>query len=140
LVKPLLEGGGETRFHVRLMGTELVEILKQEGKDRFIGQLDLGGFESVWRESLLCSYTSKMPVVALDRVRMNNGFELEFEHLVLPLSHDGSDIDRIFGCFDFPRFSDEWLTRNLDEVHWAGPVQIEVPKRLVISQLDVPPQ
>ena len=138
MAKVVREDDDDHRFQISLMGTELVEVLKQDGKGRFIRELDLGGYEHAWRESILSAFKSKSPAVTMDRILMKSGLEINLEHLVLPLSDDGEHVDRIFGCFDFPHYTDEWISENLDQVDWANAVQIEVPKRLLITNLELP--
>lgn len=138
IVQALRQEHDDVRFRITLMGSELVEVLKQNGTGRFIRELDLGGFEHVWRDSILSTFNSGRPVVALDRLTMKSGLEIDLEHLVLPLSEDGKQVDRIFGCFDFPRRSDAWIKDNLEQVEWSDSIQVEVPKRLLITNLDIP--
>lgn len=138
MVRVVHHADGDVSFRITLMGTELVAILKQEGKDRFVRELKLGGFEKVWRESMLCCLEHKIPLVAIDSVNMSSGLLVEFEHLALPLSENGTDVDRIFGCFDFPRVGEEWIEANLDQVQWDPANTVDVPKRLLITNLTVP--
>ena len=129
---------GDHFFKISLMGTELVEILKQEGKDRYVRELDLGGFESSWRQSLLYALSTKAPTVAVDRVHMKTGLVVELEHLVMPLSDNDQDVDRFIGCLDFLGHDDAWIRERLDHVDWSTVIDLELPKRLVITNLNVP--
>ncbi len=139
IAKIVDRGAGDIGFQITLMGTELVYVFKQDFTGKLVRDIDLGGLEGVWRTSLLHAFEHRTPMVALDRVRLSNGTELDLEHLALPLADDHRTIDRMFGCFDFPRLNDDWLKQNAAQIDWSKKARVRVPKRLLISRLDVAP-
>lgn len=125
-------------FRFRLMGTELVTVLREEGTGRYIRELNLGGYEQTWRESALAAYRARCPIVAIDAIALKTGFSVEAEHLMLPLSEDGEQVDRLLGAIDFLGYTDDQLTRVFEQVDWADVDRVEVPKRLLITNLAMP--
>ena len=137
LVKVVDQGGDDIGFRISLMGTELVLVLKRDYTGQYVREMELGGLEAAWRTSLLQAWEHRTPMVALDRVQMANGTNLEFEHLALPLADDQGNVERFFGCFDFLRYNDDWINQNADQIDWSDRIKIRVPKRLLISHLDI---
>jgi len=126
------------RFKFRLMGTELVNVLKQDGTGAFVRDLDLGGWEKEWRACLMYAAEAKVPVVALDKVTHESGLLVNVEHLAMPLSEDGDTVDRVFGALDFLGFRETGVEQALSEVNWSQLENVEVPKRLIITNLALP--
>lgn len=48
------------------------------------------------------------------------------------------DVDRMFGCFDFPGLDDRQLMSKLSRLDWSTSVEVEVSKWLLITNLAVP--
>lgn len=125
-------------FRLRLMGTELVDVLREEGTGRYIRELNLGGYEVTWRESALAAYQARCPIVSVDSIELKSGFSVDAEHLMLPLSDDGQHVSRLLGAIDFLGYTDEEVARVFEQVDWADLDKVDVPKRLLITNLAVP--
>jgi hypothetical protein len=130
--------GGELHFRFRLMGTELVHVFKREGTGGYVRELELGGWEVEWRNSLVYAVETKVPVVAVDKIKLSNGRELEVEHLALPLSDDEVTVDRVIGAIDFLVLPESELKDVLAKLDWSATKHVDVPKRLMITNLALP--
>lgn len=129
------EGGVWFRF--RLMGTKLVENLKQEGTGRMLLDLQIGGWEVEWRKNLLQVTKMMLPVVDESTITTEAGLKLDIEHLALPLSEDGVTVDRVLGAIDFYNLSSETLAAALPALDWKAISNIELEKRIIISNLRI---
>lgn len=129
------EGGIWFRF--RLMGTKLVENLKQEGTDRMLLDLQIGGWEVEWRKNLLQVTKILLPVVDESTITTETGLKLDIEHLALPLSEDGVTVDRVLGAIDFYNMSAQNLAAALPALDWNAISTIELEKRIIISNLRI---
>ena len=126
-----------SRFKFRFMGTGLVEILKQEATGKFIVDLPLGGWEVEWRKTLMFVVETKRPTVAVDNFTLPNGLSLVLEHLALPLSDTGGEITHILGAIEFLGFDYDRIKSLSEKVDWDDIQKIEVPKRVVITNLSI---
>jgi len=119
------------------MGTKLVDIIKHEGTGQFTRELPLGGWEREWRKTLLYVMDNSRPAVALDILKLPNGLEMELEHLALPLSDDGKTVSHILGAIDFLGYDYQAISEKTKDILWSDIVDIEVPKRLIITNLAI---
>jgi len=103
----VLRGAGGDRFRVRLMGTGLVDRLKHECTGQFVRDLPLGGWEDDWRDALASVTQAGRPQISMDRARLPDGLCLTIEHVILPLSRDGTTIDEILGSMAFLGYEHE---------------------------------
>ncbi len=124
-------------FKFRLMGTTLVQNFRLEGSERILLDLQIGGWEEEWRRNLLTAVKMKMAVVDEATIRTESGMDLNIEHLALPMSEDGIKVDRVFGAIDFLTKSEYDLSVVLPQVSWSTINQIELEKRIIISNLRV---
>jgi hypothetical protein len=81
---------------------------------------------------------TKVPVVAVDKIKLSNGRELEVEHLALPLSDDEVTVDRVIGAIDFLVLPESELKDVLAKLDWSATKHVDVPKRLMITNLALP--
>jgi hypothetical protein len=137
-VVDVVEQDGETRFQFRLMGTGLTDILRQEGTGKFVRDLPLGGWENIFRETLLHAYGARRPAIAIDVLKHTNGLEISLEHMALPLADDGNEISHIVGAVDFLGYSQDDIATLGEKINWGQINEVEVPKRLLISNLAIP--
>ncbi len=126
-----------TWFRFRLMGTKLVENLKQEGTGKMLLDLQIGGWEVEWRKNLVHVINMKMPVVDESTITVESGLKLDIEHLALPLSEDGVTVSRIFGAIDFYGVDEKELSRSIQSLDWETISSIELEKRIIISNLRI---
>jgi len=126
-----------TWFRFRLMGTKLVENLKQEGTGKMLLDLQIGGWEVEWRKNLVHVLNMKMPVVDESTITVEEGVKLEIEHLAMPLSEDGETVSRILGAIDFYGQSERELSNNIRKLDWESIRSIELEKRIIISNLRI---
>jgi hypothetical protein len=124
-------------FRFRLMGTKLVENLKQEGTGKMLLDLQVGGWEVEWRKNLVYATQIKLPVVDESTIHTESGLRLDIEHLALPLSTDGINVDRVFGAIDFYNSSEKSLSVALPMLDWNAISSIELEKRIIISNLRI---
>jgi hypothetical protein len=124
-------------FRFRLMGTKLVESLKQEGTGKMLLDLQIGGWEVEWRKNLVHVISMKMPVVDESTITVSNGLKLDIEHLAMPISEDGVTVSRIFGAIDFCNASEQQLSASFKELDWKTISSIELEKRIIISNLRI---
>ena len=91
--------GPPYRFRFRLAGTGLVKEYGGELTGKFADEIDLDGKSG---ELILAEYEKAVrdahPIAAKWHYVKNDGRELQYEHLVLPLSSDGKNIDMLFGA------------------------------------------
>lgn len=126
-----------TWFKFRLMGTGLAESLKQDGTGKMLLDLQIGGWEEEWRRNLVSTTQAKLPVVDESTIKTESGLLLDIEHLALPLSEDGTNVDRIFGCIDFYGASEKELKKMIPELDWRKISSVELAKRIIISNLRI---
>ncbi|MEJ0028117.1 MAG: PAS domain-containing protein [Rhizomicrobium sp.] len=124
-------------FKFRLMGGNLVQNFKIEGSERILLDLQIGGWEEEWRKNLLCAVKMRMAVVDEATITTESGTTLNIEHLALPLSEDGIKVDRVLGAIDFLTKSEYDLSVVLPQVSWSTINQIELEKRIIISNLRI---
>ena len=124
-------------FRFRLMGTKLVETLKQEGTGRLLLDLQIGGWEVEWRKNLLQVAKSFLPVVDESTITTGTGAKLEIEHLALPLSEDGLTVDRVLGAIDLQDMGGMTLSDVLPSLNWNAISTIELEKRIIIASLRI---
>jgi hypothetical protein len=124
-------------FRFRLMGTKLVEHLKQEGTGRMLLDLQIGGWEVEWRKNLLQVTKMKLPVVDESTITTETGLKLDIEHLAMPLSEDGVTVDRVLGAIDFYNMSAQNLAEALPALDWNAISNFELEKRIIISNLRI---
>lgn len=124
-----------TWFKFRLMGTSLTERLQQDGTGKMLLDLQIGGWEEEWRRNLVYTVQMKLPVVDESTITTQNGVKLDVEHVALPLSEDGVNVDRIFGSIDFFSHSEDQLRAMLPEFDWKKISSVELAKRIIISNL-----
>lgn len=127
----------ETWFKFRLMGTSLAERLRQDGTGKMLLELQIGGWEEEWRRNLVYAVQMKLPVVDESTITTLNGTTLNIEHVALPLSEDGENVDRIFGSIDFLSHTEEQLVAMLPELDWKHISSVELGKRIIISNLRI---
>ena len=126
-----------TWFRFRLMGTKLVENLKQEGTGKMLLDLQIGGWEVEWRKNLVHVLNMKMPVVDESTITVESGVKLDVEHLALPLSEDGATVSRILGAIDFYGVDERKLSESIQSLDWETISSIELEKRIIISNLRI---
>jgi len=124
-------------FKFRLMGTALSDRLKQDATGMMLLDLQIGGWEEEWRKNLVYAVQMKMAVVDESTITTQNGIKLDIEHLALPLSEDGTKVDRIFGAIDFYKTSDEQMRSIIPDLDWKSISSVELAKRIIISSLRV---
>jgi hypothetical protein len=126
-----------TWFKFRLMGTGLTERLKQDGTGKMLLDLQIGGWEEEWRKNLVHAVQMKMPVVDESTITTEKGLRIELEHLALPISEDGANVNRIFGSIDFFGVTDAQLKDAIPELDWKKISSVELAKRIIISNLRI---
>ena len=126
-----------TWFRFRLMGTKLVENLKQDGTGKMLLDLQIGGWEVEWRKNLVHVINMKMPVVDESTITVESGLKLDIEHLAMPLSEDGENVSRIFGAIDFYGVDEQKLAASVNALDWQSISSIELEKRIIISNLRI---
>jgi hypothetical protein len=136
-IAQVMENQGRIGFKFRLMGTKLAETLGQDGTGQLLLDLQIGGWEEEWRKNLVYAVKIKMPVVDESKIRAQAGFDLDIEHLALPLSEDGETVDKVFGAIDFYTTTETDLRKLLPKLDWQGISAIELDKRIIISNLRV---
>jgi hypothetical protein len=124
-------------FKFRLMGNNLVQNLKVPGSDHILLDLQIGGWEEEWRKNLLCAVKMRMAVVDEATITTESGHDLNIEHIALPLSDDGINVEYVFGAIDFLTKSEHDLTVILPGLSWENIKQIELEKRIIISNLRI---
>jgi hypothetical protein len=124
-----------TWFKFRLMGTSLTERLQQDGTGKMLLDLQIGGWEEEWRRNLVYTVQMKLPVVDESTITAENGTKLDVEHVALPMSEDGTNVDRIFGSIDFFSHSEKELRTMLPQLDWKKISSVELAKRIIISNL-----
>jgi len=129
--------GSAVEFKFSLMGTLLVERLKQDATRKNLSQMRLGGFEEEWRRSLEFALKTKMPVVSESQIVSAAGLRIDLEHLLLPLSEDGKHVDRILGSIDFLKAADVDAFRRIKEIDWNNIASHENAKRIILANLRI---
>jgi len=129
--------GSAAEFRFSLMGTLLVDRLKQDATGKNLSQLKLGGFEEEWRRSLAFALQTKMPVVSESQIVSASGMRVDLEHLAVPLSEDGEHVDRILGSIDFMKAVDVEALRRIREMDWDTIASHELAKRIVVANLRI---
>ncbi len=124
-----------TWFKFRLVGTSISERLQQDGTGKMLLDLQIGGWEEEWRRNLVYTVQMKLPVVDESSITTQTGIKLAVEHVALPLSEDGTTVDRIFGSIDFFSHSENELRAMLPQLDWKKISSIELGKRIIISNL-----
>jgi len=124
-------------FKFRLMGNNIVQNFKIQGSEHILLDLQIGGWEEEWRKNLLCAVKARMAVVDEATIHGETGIELNIEHLALPLSEDGVKVDRVLGAIDFLTKSESDLALVLPQLTWSTINQIELEKRIIISNLRI---
>ncbi len=124
-------------FKFRLMGTGLSERLKQDGTGKMLLDLQIGGWEEEWRKNLVHTVLMKMPVVDESTITTENGLRMDLEHLALPISEDGVNVDRIFGSIDFFGMTEQQLRDAIPNLDWKKISSVELAKRIIISNLRI---
>ena len=136
-IAQVMRDEGAIWFRFRLMGTKLVETLKQEGTGRMLLDLQIGGWEVEWRKNLLQVTQIMLPVVDESTITTETGLKLDIEHLALPLSEDGVTVDRVLGSIDFYNMSAKNLEDALPALDWKAISTVELEKRIIISNLRI---
>ncbi len=126
-----------TWFRFRLMGSKLVEHLKQDGTGKMLLDLHVGGWEVEWRRNLVHVINMKMPVVDESTITVHPGLKLDIEHLAMPISEDGESVSRIFGAIDFYGLDEQKLRTSISDLDWNSISNIELEKRIIISNLRI---
>ncbi len=126
-----------TWFKFRLMGASVTERLKQAGTGKMLLDLQIGGWEEEWRKNLVFTVDSKLPVVDESTITTETGTKLAIEHLALPISDDGINVDHIFGCIDFIGHTEKTLQGLIPELDWKKISSVELAKRIIISNLRI---
>jgi hypothetical protein len=97
--------------------------------------LQIGGWEEEWRRNLVYTVQMKLPVVDESTITAENGTKLDVEHVALPMSEDGTNVDRIFGSIDFFSHSEKEPRTMLPQLDWKKISSVELAKRIIISNL-----
>ena len=127
-----------TWFRFRLMGTALVTRFKKDGTGKALLDLQIGGWETEWRRNLLFCAKVKMPVVDEATIKTPYNVNLLIEHLALPLSEDDETVSKVFGAIDFFDDNDDALHKILPKIDWRDLKDVDLAKRIVISNLKLP--
>ena len=85
------------RFRFRLVGTRIVEGYGEDVTGRFLDEVDLGDKGSAIQAEYEKTANEQAPTAGSWNFSKKDGRELDYEHLVLPLSSDGRTIDMLFG-------------------------------------------
>ena len=124
-----------TWFKFRLMGSNLGDRLQQDGTGRMLLDLQIGGWEEEWRRNLVQTVQMKLPVVDESIIKTEAGYDLDIEHLALPISEDGTTVDQIFGSIDFIGQTEADLQKMIPQLDWKKITSVELAKRIIISNL-----
>jgi len=118
-----------------LMGSDLGDRLHQDGTGRMLLDLQIGGWEEEWRRNLVQTVQMKLPVVDESIIKTEPGYDLDIEHLALPISEDGLVVDQIFGSIDFIGQTEVDLQKMIPQLDWKKITSVELAKRIIISNL-----
>jgi hypothetical protein len=122
-------------FRFRLMGTALVTRFKKDGTGKALLDLQIGGWETEWRRNLLFCTKIRMPIVDEATIKTPYNLNLTIEHIALPLSEDDDTVSKVFGAIDFFDADDEALHKILPKINWNDLKDVELAKRIIISNL-----
>lgn len=89
--------GRPRRFRFRLVGTRIIEGYGEEITGKFLDEIDLGDKSSAIQEEYEKAVNQQAPTASSWSFSKNDGRELNYEHLILPLSTDGRTINMLFG-------------------------------------------
>ncbi len=89
--------GPPYRFRFRLAGTDLVREYGGEITGKFADEIDLDLVGNLILDEYASVARDGQPIATHWHYTKNDGRELEYEHLILPLSSDGKKIDMLFG-------------------------------------------
>jgi len=90
--------GPPYRFRFRLAGTDLVREYGGEVTGKFADEIDLDEVGNLILDEYASVARDGRPIATHWHYTKNDGRELEYEHLILPLSADGKKIDMLFGA------------------------------------------
>jgi hypothetical protein len=76
-----------------------------------------------------------LPVVDESIIKTEAGYDLDIEHLALPISEDGTTVDQIFGSIDFIGQTEADLQKMIPQLDWKKITSVELAKRIIISNL-----
>lgn len=136
-IAEIRNGSDGVDFRFSLMGTLLADRLNQDATGKHLSQLKLGGFEEEWRRTLAFTLETKMPVVSESQIVSESGMQTDIEHLAVPLSEDGAQVDRILGSIDFLKAVDVEALQRTREIDWSAIASHELAKRIVVANLRI---
>lgn len=122
---------GETTFRLQLFGTELVRLFGAELTGEQVCTLDLGDWGNEWRSTLRYAMRTKAPVIAVHRLEVIRHLPITIEHVALPLSQDGSTVDRLIGAIDVLDDDRDALRSHVNSIDWSSVRRIEDDRRKV---------
>lgn len=110
----------ETEFRLQLFGTELVRLFGAELTGEQVCKLDMGDWGAEWRSTLRYAMRSRLPVVAIHRLEVIRHLPITIEHVALPLSSDGSTVDRLIGAIDLLQSDRDALGERVSSIDWSS--------------------
>ncbi|KZD04688.1 PAS domain-containing protein [Oceanibaculum pacificum] len=124
----------QARFPFRLVGSQLVELFRQDSTGRYIRDMQLGGWEHHIRDAHLRVLESGAPVLTVKKMTLNNGREYFAEHLAMPMRLDDERIGLIFGGLEMVRIEQRVLRMDLEQIDWARDLHgVDVLERRELS-------
>lgn len=88
--------GSPQRFQFRLAGTHIVAEYGGEITGKFLDEIDLDDVSSPIHAEYEKAVIEQTPVASSWHFIKNDGRELSYEHLILPLSTDGKTVNMLF--------------------------------------------
>jgi hypothetical protein len=90
--------GEPPRFRFRLVGTGIVHEYGRDFTGKFLDELDLGGAAAAISSDCERVARECRPIAGMWRFTKNDGRELSYERVILPLSSDGKRVDMLLGA------------------------------------------
>lgn len=88
--------GSPERFRFRLAGTHFVSEYGGEVTGKFLDEIDLDNVSSPILAEYEKASSECIPIASSWHFVKNDGRELDYEHLILPLSGDGQTVNMLF--------------------------------------------
>ncbi|MEE9348227.1 MAG: PAS domain-containing protein [Robiginitomaculum sp.] len=106
LVEPVSVDGGDDKYQVRLAGTDLYKIYKQEITGQFLSDMPTGSRRAYWKRVLGRVVEQAKPSAGAVRSAISGKSHMAQFWIRLPLSCDGESVTMVLGFDKFVKLSE----------------------------------
>jgi hypothetical protein len=121
----------QSEFRLQLFGTELVQLFGAELTGEQVCRLDMGDWGTEWRSTLRYAMRTRLPVAAIHRLEVIRHLPITIEHVALPLSSDGVQVDRLIGAIDLLDEDRESFREHMTSIDWSHARRVNDAQRSV---------